>query len=91
STNYNAYALDALVYSRMILHPKVEPKIIFKDGWFIHDYQKIVQPIFFFDKDRNDSEGKGIMKFKGIKKILEERDMRNSQKLDCKKKEGDEK
>ncbi|CAG8844546.1 5712_t:CDS:2, partial [Gigaspora margarita] len=71
STNYNAYALDVLVCSRMTLHPKVEPKFKFKDTYV------------FFDKSRNNSKGEGIMKFKEIKK--------NSQKLDYKRKEGDEK
>lgn len=66
----------------MTLHPKVEPKYKFKDGWFIRDHQKIVQPMFFFDKGRNDGKGEGNMKFKGIKKILEERGMWNGQKLD---------
>ncbi|CAG8853616.1 42879_t:CDS:2, partial [Gigaspora margarita] len=40
---------------------------------------------------RNNGKGEGIMKFKGIKKILEKRDMWNGQKLDCKRKEGDKK
>ncbi|RIB29335.1 hypothetical protein C2G38_1924544, partial [Gigaspora rosea] len=35
STNYNTYALDALVCSRMTLYPKVENKFKFKDGWYI--------------------------------------------------------
>ncbi|CAG8736523.1 18106_t:CDS:2, partial [Gigaspora rosea] len=34
-TNHNAYALDALVCSRMTLNPKVEKDYNFKDGWFI--------------------------------------------------------
>ncbi|CAG8806893.1 3549_t:CDS:2, partial [Gigaspora margarita] len=62
STNYNAYALDALVCSRMTLYPKVENKFKFKDGWYIRDYEKITQLMFFLDK--ND----GTVKFKGIKK-----------------------
>ncbi|CAG8716268.1 18337_t:CDS:2, partial [Gigaspora rosea] len=47
--------------------------------------------MFFFDKGRNNGEGKGIMKFKGIKKILEKRDIWNGQKLDYKRKKGDKK
>ncbi|CAG8842106.1 1261_t:CDS:2, partial [Gigaspora margarita] len=57
STNHNAYTLDALVCSRITLHPKVEPKFKFKDSWFICDHQKIVQPMFFFDKGRNNNKG----------------------------------
>ncbi|CAG8781248.1 9547_t:CDS:2, partial [Gigaspora rosea] len=41
-TNHNAYALDALVCSRMTLHPKVEKKFKFKDGWFIRNYEKTI-------------------------------------------------
>ncbi|CAG8742330.1 11245_t:CDS:2, partial [Gigaspora rosea] len=84
-TNHNAYALDALVYSRMTLHPRVEKKFKFKDDWFIRNYKKTVQPMFFLNK--KDS----TVKFKGIKKILEERNMRTGQRLDCQRKEDDEK
>ncbi|CAG8653091.1 5212_t:CDS:2 [Dentiscutata erythropus] len=51
STNHNVYALDALVCSRMTMHPKVENKFKFKDGWFIRNYEKITQPMFFLDED----------------------------------------
>ncbi|CAG8768122.1 17997_t:CDS:2, partial [Gigaspora rosea] len=79
STNYNTYALDALVCFKMILYPKVEPKFKFKDGWFIRDHQKIMQPMLF------------LIKMKMIAKILKKRSMRNSQKLDYKRKKGNEK
>ncbi|CAG8841255.1 3204_t:CDS:1, partial [Racocetra persica] len=62
STNHNAYALDVLVCFRMTMHPKVEDKFKFKDGWFIRNYEKITQPMFFLDEDDS------IVKFKGIKK-----------------------
>ncbi|CAG8513564.1 18471_t:CDS:2, partial [Racocetra persica] len=84
STNHNAYALDALVCSRMTMHPKVEDKFKFKDGWFIRNYEKITQSVFL---DEDDS----IVKFKEIKKILEERKMWTGQRLDCKRKEDNEK
>ncbi|CAG8838208.1 26808_t:CDS:2, partial [Gigaspora margarita] len=85
STNYNAHALNALMCSRMTLYPKVEKKFKFKDSWFIHNYEKTVQPMFFLD------EKDSTVKFKGIKKILEERNMWTGQRLDCKRKEDDEK
>ncbi|CAG8728056.1 15144_t:CDS:2, partial [Gigaspora rosea] len=77
STNNNVYALDALVCSRMTLYPKVENKFKFKNCWYIRDYEKITQPMFFLDE--NDST------------ILKERNMWTSQRLDCKRKENDEK
>ncbi|CAG8843692.1 41106_t:CDS:2, partial [Gigaspora margarita] len=85
STNYNAYALDALMCSRMTLYPKVEDKFKFKDSWYIRNYEKITQSIFFLD------ENDGPVKFKGIKKILEERNMWTGQRLNCRKKKDDEK
>ncbi|CAG8625417.1 25176_t:CDS:2, partial [Gigaspora rosea] len=85
STNYNTYALDALVCSRMTLYPKVENKFKFKDGWYICDYEKSHNLCFFLD------ENNGTVKFKGIKKILEERNMWTGQRLDCRRKEDDEK
>ncbi|CAG8828645.1 13195_t:CDS:2, partial [Gigaspora margarita] len=62
STNYNAYALDALMCSRMTLYPKVEKKFKFKNRWFIHNYEKTIQPMFFLN------EKDSTVKFKGIKK-----------------------
>ncbi|CAG8779073.1 43413_t:CDS:2, partial [Gigaspora margarita] len=69
----------------MTLYPKVEDKFKFKDGWYIRDYEKITQPIFFLN------ENNGTVKFKGIKKILEEQNMWTGQRLDCRRKEDDEK
>ncbi|CAG8808882.1 15560_t:CDS:2, partial [Racocetra fulgida] len=37
----------------MTMHPKVEDKFKFKDGWFIRNYEKITQPMLFLDE--NDS------------------------------------
>ncbi|CAG8616986.1 16706_t:CDS:2, partial [Cetraspora pellucida] len=84
STNHNAYALNALVCSRMTFYLKVKDKFKYKDGWFIRNHIKIEQPMFFLN------ENDGIVKFKGIKKILEERGMWTGQKLDCRRKEDDE-
>ncbi|CAG8756897.1 229_t:CDS:2, partial [Gigaspora rosea] len=40
---------DVLVCSRMTLYQKVENK--FKDGWYIRDYEKNTQPMFFIDEN----------------------------------------
>ncbi|CAG8833496.1 36585_t:CDS:2, partial [Gigaspora margarita] len=39
-----------------------EDKFKFKDGWYICNYEKIIQPMFFLNEDN------GTVKFKGIKK-----------------------
>ncbi|CAG8753191.1 4912_t:CDS:10 [Cetraspora pellucida] len=63
----------------------VKDKFKYKDDWFIHNHIKIEQPMFFLD------ENDGIVKFKEIKKILEERGIWTGQKLDYRRKEDDKK
>ena len=67
STNHQAFDPTALVANRMTLHPKVEKTWKYKDGYYFVNHQKIYQPMFFVDEDD------GVCKFKGIKRILEER------------------
>ncbi|KAG5462694.1 MAG: hypothetical protein BJ554DRAFT_4024, partial [Olpidium bornovanus] len=73
STNHNAYPNNALVTSRMTLNPKPASKLEwkFRDGWFIKNAQK-VQHSFFCTEN---VAGEDVVMFKGIKKILQERDL----------------
>src|SRR6185437_14178372 len=72
STNHNAMAADALVVTKMNLGPGgVQPKM--RDGWYIYKYGEKRSQSMIFPNDCQINKLRG--KPKGIRKILEERDL----------------
>ena len=83
SSNHGAYSDDALVASRMTLNEKPWPLTMqyqFRDTVAVKTNKETMDQTFFYDKDVQWVDKKGYTKtkkvryFKGIKKILQERD-----------------
>ena len=46
SQGHSAYASDALLLSQMNVNPGGKQSLM-RDGWYLHDGQKIIQPMIF--------------------------------------------